>query len=122
MNRLLLVTFDPELVHRGPGADAEQIKAASQRVEAAFREVGIEMTNCMIDLGETAGAVLSQALTRGPFDCVLIGTGIRTLPEHTELFETLVNVVHREAPTAKFAFNSARDNAPEAAVRVMRGR
>lgn len=121
MKRLLLVTFDPELVHRGdgPGPSLEQIKAAGQKVEAALQDLGLELTNCRIDRGETAESVLSQALSQGSFDCVLIGAGIRLLPEHTVLFEKLVNVVHRQAPGAKFAFNATRDNAPEAALRVM---
>lgn len=37
-------------------------------------------------------------LEKTPFDCVLIGAGVRTLTVHFLLFEKLINVVHAHAP------------------------
>jgi len=37
----------------------------------------------------------------------MIGTGIRTLPEHTVLFERLMNIVRAVAPSAKLCFNTS---------------
>lgn len=124
MKRLLLITGDPNLSRpaSAPVVDPAQVKAAHERVEAALRDVGVEVTNCKIDLGERAETILRQSLSQGSFDCVLIGMGIRTLPEYTALFEMLVNVVHREAPGAKFAFNASIDSTPEDVLRAMGGR
>lgn len=121
MNRLLLITFDSDRLYRGkmPDADVDQIMAAGDRIEAELRGLGLEVSNCKIDFGETAEATLTQTLEDGTFDCVMIGAGIRVNPEHTVLFEMLVNVVHRDAPNAKFAFGATRDDTPAAVKRVM---
>lgn len=121
MNRLLLIIFDAERLYRGkmPDADVDQITAAGDRIEGELRGLGLEVSNCKIDFGETAEATLTQTLRDGTVDCVMIGAGIRVNPEHTALFEMLVNVVHRDAPDAKFAFGATRDDTPAAVKRVM---
>ena len=124
MKRILSVGIDPKLIDFSsvPGVDAEQIKAGAARSAKALRELGFEQISCGIDLGETADATLRDAISRGPFDCVMIGAGVRVLPEHTVLFEKVINILHAELPHAKFAFNTSPDNTPDAVLRVTGGR
>jgi len=58
-----------------------------------------------------------QALTEGPFVCVMIGAGFAA-PEHTVLFEKVINIIHSDAPAARLCFNTHPGNTPEAVQRV----
>lgn len=71
----------------------------------------------MIDRGTTAEAVLLKALAEHTFDVILIGAGIRALPQHTLLFERIINVVHQNAPAAKLCFNTNPNDTLEAVQR-----
>ena len=55
------------------------------------------------------------------YDCIMIGAGVRTLPEHFLLFEKLINVVHAEAPSARIAFNTKPSDTAEAVPTVALG-
>ena len=80
------------------------------------RAGGYEVENCLVDLGETAEAVLTDKLRNRSFDCVLIGAGLRA-PEQSLLFEKLLNAVHALAGKAKICFNSTPADSLEAVQR-----
>ena len=80
------------------------------------RAAGYEVENCLVDLGETAATVLSEKLRERSFDCVLIGAGLRA-PEHSMLFEKLLNAVHSLATQAKICFNTTPGDSLEAVRR-----
>ena len=62
-----------------------------------------------------------QGFLKGRFwDGVMIGWGIRGVPEHTELFEALVNTVVAEVkPVPKFIFSLKPDTLIESIQRVL---
>lgn len=70
-------------------------------------------------MGATAQSVLEKALTARAFDCVMIGAGLRAIPEHLLLFERVINVVHRLAPEAVLSFNSQPSDTVDAARRSL---
>lgn len=70
----------------------------------------------LTDLGETAEDVLRARLTSAPYDCVLIGAGLRTLPANFLLFERLLNVIHKHAG-ARICFNANPVDTAEAVGR-----
>jgi uncharacterized protein (TIGR03067 family) len=72
---------------------------------------------CLIDLGATAEAVVGKELSENTFDCIMIGAGLRVLPEHTVLFEKVINLIHQNAPAAKLCFNTHPSNTPNAVQR-----
>jgi hypothetical protein len=80
------------------------------------RAGGYEVENCLVDLGETAETVLREKLRERSFDCVLIGAGLRA-PEHSVLFEQLLNTVHVLAAKAKICFNTTPGDSLEAVQR-----
>ena len=45
--------------------------------------------------------------------------GLRIIPALTPFFEKVVNIIHEELPTAKFAFNTTIDGTREACNRVL---
>jgi hypothetical protein len=117
--RILLIGFDPAVVDytKWPGLTAEKLRAALEGDKAHLNELGYSAELCFIDLGSTAEAVVEQKLSETPFDCVLIGAGVRTSQDHFILFEKLINIIHQHAPTAKICFNTNPSDTAEAVQR-----
>jgi uncharacterized protein (TIGR03067 family) len=117
--RVLLIGLDPAVLDfsRTPGVDAETIRAAAEASDEKLRSLGYEVRTCLIDLGATAEAVILKELSENTFDCIMIGAGLRVLPEHTLLFEKVINLIHQNAPAAKLCFNTHPSNTPDAVQR-----
>ncbi|MEO6394046.1 MAG: hypothetical protein ABIP75_19485 [Pyrinomonadaceae bacterium] len=112
-----LVDFSlPELVNF-PGLNAEKIQAGLDADQAELTELGYDVDLCLTDTGETAEEFVRARLEGKPFDCVMIGAGVRTIAQHFLLFEKLINIVHRYAPQAKICFNSQPSDTAEAVRR-----
>lgn len=107
---VLVVGLDPRLIDFSqpgypPGMDAEKVFAGIRSSEELLTGLGYNVQTCLTDFGETAEAVVENDLKQRPWDCVMIGAGVRTVPSNFMLFEKLVNVVHEHAPQAKMCFN-----------------
>eukprot|EP00808_Paulinella_micropora_P031465 g62317.t1 len=119
--KVLTVGLDPHIIdtRRHPGFTKEKLRAAWMAAQEVLGDHGIDCTHIMIDRGETAANVLTEAIKKGEgkFDCVMIGAGVRMDPELTPLFETLINIVAEQAPKAKLAFNSSPFDTVDAVLR-----
>jgi hypothetical protein len=106
--RVLIVGLAPECVDfsKTNGLTPEKLVAGLNAEIAALATLGYDAAVQFTDAGETAERVVTERLQQEPFDCVVIGAGIRTFPEHFLLFEKLINVVHRHAPDAIIGFNT----------------
>ncbi len=80
-------------------------------------ERGWKADLCLIPPDKTAALVLEKQLTSANYDCVVIGGGIRLPPKSLQLFETVINAVHKAAPNASIAFNTRPEDTAEAAAR-----
>jgi hypothetical protein len=122
--KVLLIGLDPRFVDLSPfpGLTEERFAASLAAQEQGLRDLGLDARWCLVDRGETAEAVVRAALDAKPYDVVLVGAGVRTLPEHFALFERLVNVIHRHAPQAHLCFNTRPDDTQEAVLRWLPGR
>jgi hypothetical protein len=116
---VLVIGFEPTLLDYAtiPGLDAAKVAAALKADEARLRGLGYEVEVCLIDLGKTAETVVLDRLKQKQFNCILIGAGVRTIPEYFILFEKLINVVHEHAPQAKLCFNTKPSDTAEAVQR-----
>jgi hypothetical protein len=120
---VLVIGLDPALIdfskppYAGMGVNAEKILAGAKAAEDELTRLGYSVQTCLTDFGETAEAVVQKALEQRLFACVLIGAGIRAVPDNFLLFEKLVNVVHAHAPRAKFCFNTNPRDTTEAVQR-----
>ena len=115
--RVLVIGLDP---HRVPGPwDPEPVAAALRRAAEQFTDAGIDATSCLVGLdgSDDIPVVVAAALAQGPWDCVVIGGGIRHSEVQVELFEEIINLVHRLAPDASIAFNATVDDIVTAAQR-----
>jgi hypothetical protein len=122
--KVLLIGIDPKLIDfnlsTATGWDANGIQAAAQDASKRLMDLGYEVQDCLVDLGETAESVVSDTLSRERFDCIMIGAGVRVLPQHTHLFEKIINTIHQKAPpSSKICFNTNPNDTVEALLRWM---
>ena len=117
--QVLVIGLQPDLVDFStvPDMNADKVRAGLQADQARLAALGYEAELCLTDLGDTAADVVALKLSEKPFDCVVIGAGIRTIPAYLLLFEQLINVVHRSAPGARIAFNTKPSDTAEAVRR-----
>ena len=122
MKKVLIIGIDPKLIDVNfattTGWDANRVKAVAQEANNKLTELEYEAQNCLVDLGETAESVVSDTLTRESFECIMIGAGVRIPPQHTVLFEKIINAVHQKAPpSSKICFNTNPGYSAEAVLR-----
>jgi hypothetical protein len=116
---VLAIGIDPALVDFDafPGYTPELLRNYFDAQIEKLRGLGYETESCLIDLGETAEAVVAKALRSKQADCVVIGAGLRQPPERLTLFETVLNLVHALAPNARICFNTTPADTAEAVQR-----
>jgi len=119
---VLVVGLDPTIIDFSkpgypPGMDATKVFAGIKSSEDELTGLGYSVQTCLTDFGETAEAVVQSQLKDKPWDCVMIGAGVRVIPDNFILFEKLVNVVHEHAPQAKMCFNQLPADIGEAVKR-----
>jgi hypothetical protein len=105
---VLLVGWNPDVVDysKWPGLTPEKLRAGLESDKVKFQALGYDVELGLIDKAETAELAFRTLLSAKQRDCVLIGAGVRTIPEYLQLFETLVNTFHECAPKARLCFNS----------------
>jgi hypothetical protein len=117
--RVVLIGWNPEVVDysKWPDLTPEKLIAALEADKNKLSELGYEAILLFIDNAETAFSAVKNTLDQENYDCVLIGAGVRTVPEHFIVFESLVNAVHESAPKAKICFNTNPSDTAEAIQR-----
>lgn len=111
---MLVIGLDP---YRVPGPwDPKPIADGIDLGRTRFTEhgVGAEFLLFGLDGSDDIEAVVIAALRAQPWECVVIGGGVRN---ELELFERVVNLVRRHAPDAAIAFNTTPADTFEAAAR-----
>jgi hypothetical protein len=120
---VLMIGIDPVLIDFSSpdfapqNLSAERVLSALVADTERLRGLGYEADLCLTDFGETAERVVEDKLKTKPYDCVLIGAGIRVIPSSFLLFEKLMNVIHANAPQAKLCFNTKPSDTAEAVMR-----
>ena len=112
--RVLVIGLDP---YRVPGPwDPAPVAAAIEAGRRRFAEQGLPVEFCLVGLdgSEDVDATLTAALRSRPWECVVVGGGVRSEPE---LLERVVDLVRAHAPAAPIAFNATPTDTYEAAAR-----
>lgn len=115
--RVLVVGLDP---YRVPGPwDPEPAAQGIKAGLAKFAEHGVAVESCLVGLdgSDDVEAVVGKALQAHPWECVIVGGGLRHSDDQAELLELVINLIRRYAPDAAIAFNTAPDTTYEAAAR-----
>lgn len=96
----------------------------TERIETGFAATvaaGFDAVSCLIGTSpDEAEAEIRAAFGRDSFGLVMIGGGIRMLPDYTELFERVVNVCNEESPGITFCFNASPETTLDALRRHVR--
>jgi hypothetical protein len=116
--RILIVGFDPNRIQFGSerGLTSDSVNAAGKATNDRLTALGCDVHSWLISPDATTEPLLTL-LQEQQFDVILVAAGIRGLPEHTLLFESIMNVIHHWAPSASLCFNSHPTNALEAILR-----
>ena len=122
MKRVVLIGFDPATVDYSdpalpPGMNAEKIHAGVKLALADIAGRGWPAEVCFIKPDETAVPTIERCLADNVYDGVVIGAGVRLPPSRLDVFEAVVNAVHRAAPRAAIAFNTRPEDSGAAAAR-----
>jgi hypothetical protein len=98
------------------------VATAIRKSTARFVEQGIDVENCLfgLDGSDDIESVVTTALRAGPWECVVVGGGVRKREDLLELFETLVNLVRQHAPGAAIVFNRTPADLVESVHRWLR--
>jgi hypothetical protein len=116
---VLSIGLHPSAIDYGryPGLDEATMTARVDAGDAALRAAGFDFVPCRVPATpDDAEAVVRDCARSRPFGVVMIGAGVRMAPEHTELFERLVNVINEVAPGISFCFNTS----PESTIEALR--
>jgi hypothetical protein len=123
MNSFLLIGLAPETeddsapnVPAGTTADPFSVILAG--VQKQFADQGDHLDLCKLQLDGPAEVPVTARLAHATYDCILLGGGLRE-PGNLELFERVINSVHRHAPGAAIGLVNLPQDALEAADRVL---
>ncbi|XVS64430.1 hypothetical protein ACQPYE_40375 [Actinosynnema sp. CA-299493] len=106
---------------RYPGLDEEALTARIAAGEAALREAGFDIVPCQVSTDpDEAERKVRECVADHPVGVVMIGAGLRMAPEHTLLFERLVNLLTRLVPGVVFCFNTSPETTLDALRRAVR--
>ncbi|MFD5406121.1 hypothetical protein [Streptomyces griseorubiginosus] len=102
-----------------PGvATLEELVAMRERSWAALQATGVDGEAGYVSLDpDEAEAELRRLFDAHSYGVVLIGGGIKNVPEYTVLFERIVNVLIDLQPDIRLSFSSHPTNVPEALQR-----
>lgn len=105
--KVIMIGWHPDALDysKWPELTPAKLYAVLEADRDRLKALGYDAELCYIHSEATAQADTAQALASKP-DCVSIGAGVRTDPDHFLLFEKLVNVVHQAAPQAAICFNT----------------
>jgi len=125
VKKVLFVGQQPETVDFSdpalpPGFNAEKIHAGIAVGMQQMADRGWHADLCLVRPDESATVELEHQLASETYDCVVIGGGIRIPPKSLLLFERLLNSVHKSAPKASIAFNTAPQDTADAAGRWLK--
>ncbi|MDD1782713.1 hypothetical protein LRP49_16190 [Enterovibrio sp. ZSDZ35] len=117
--KVALFGWHPDVVNydKWPGMTAEKLRAALEGDRDRLLDLGYSVDLHYIRDGETAYDAATSALVGQPYDCVLIGAGVRRDDDHFLVFEKLVNAVHKAAPQATICFNTNPSDTADAIKR-----
>ena len=122
MTTVLIIGVDPRVVDPDDpavprGTTPESIARGLEETLADMHGRGWTAAHCAILPDDDVETTIADCLRQRAWDVVVIGAGVRMPPQNLQLFERVVNSVHRGAPNAQIAFNTNPRDSADAAKR-----
>lgn len=112
---VLTIGFHPDV----PGPlKAGELLERLRDTAAVLETHGFEMDSCFVTNTDKDEAIVEAAVRAKQYACVCIGAGLRLAPQHTALFEKIVDTVRRCAPQTRLCFNAALTDVVAAVLRA----
>jgi hypothetical protein len=109
--------------NRVPNLDEAALTARIESANRFIREAGFDAVPCLIGTSpDKAESTIRDHLSTGSFGLAMIGAGVRLQPEHTVLFERIINVLNDAAPNIRFCFNTSPETTADALRRWIQPR
>lgn len=106
---------------RHPGLDEATLTARIEAGRAALREAGFDIVDCQVSADpDEAADTVRERVAANQVGVVMIGAGVRMAPEHTLLFERVVNLLNELVPGIVFCFNTSPETTVDALRRWVR--
>ncbi|WP_230656572.1 hypothetical protein [Psychrobacter sp. I-STPA10] len=117
--KVVFIGWHPDAIDfsKIPNLTAEKLIAQLEKDRQQLNELGYDAEILFIDSPQTAYDTVADAMKQTPYDCVLIGAGVRLPEPHFLVFEKVVNAVHEYAPQAKICFNTSPMDTAESVQR-----
>ncbi len=117
--RVLVIGFEPKSLDYSSLKDlnADKVMTGLRAEQERGLGLGYDIEMCLFNTNGADIDIISQKLAEKQFDCIVIGAGVRALPEYFFLFEKVVNLVHQNAPASKICFNTNPTDTVEAIKR-----
>lgn len=113
-----VIDFSEEAYRHSLGLNAQTLRDALDHDRKVLEGEGFGVELCMIDPGKAACETVAARLSKGSFDFVVLGAGLRLNRQNTILFEQVMNIVHRKAPGAILCFNTSAKDTAECVMRA----
>lgn len=125
MAKVMLAGIDPALVDFSdpalpPGMTAQMISDGLVKAIAELEAQGHSVMQTFVPLDPAELGGFAAQLAGERVDCVVIGGGVTTPPQHRLLFEALLNIIARATPSPAIVLVSRPDEAATAIERVLR--
>ncbi|KAI0395335.1 hypothetical protein F5Y17DRAFT_423923 [Xylariaceae sp. FL0594] len=123
--KVLLIGFKPDITIsrelQGRFGTASEIAAKLDADHARIQRAGIAPVVFRLDPREQEKGLqaLRSLLGEERYEAIGIGAGVRFIPEHTALFETIVNLCIAMAPGVPLMFNDGPGGNAETVQRVL---
>ena len=119
--RALTIGLHPQAMDysRFPDLDQTQLTSRVDVANAALQNTEFDVTPCMVGASPAeAETEIRNLLASQSFDLVMVGGAVRAFPEHTLLFERIVNIIVDAAPGIRFCFNTSPETSLDALGRA----
>jgi hypothetical protein len=119
--RALTIGLHPRALDysRLPDLDEEQLTTRVDAANAALRDTEFDITPCLVSASpDEAENDIRAVLATRSFDLVMVGGAVRAIPDHTLLFERVVNLLAEAAPGIRFCFNTSPETTLDALRRA----
>jgi hypothetical protein len=100
---------------RHPGLDEATLAARITAGDEKLMAAGFDFVSCQLPAEpDDAEVKLRDCVGSGAFEVAMIGAGVRMVPEHSLLFERVVNVLCDLSPGITLCFNTTPEDTADA--------